>query len=224
MRHRLSFTLFPLLSILVGTLGVCAFVALLLKLLGEPVSAGNAVSNIRVEWEGAPAYVRSILLECGAEGVRLHDGASGTSRLYASEHLLREVSIVRNLRDRAAGQAGTQLNREQEWLFFKAVLERDPRLKNSLSLALHRIEMSNLRDSTRTRRQEQHPILLVSPGGLDNYGLAEGILSSTTRFAVTVEPIPAAWRFAAARPNEQVHKSTHRTLPSLANHATKSIP
>ncbi len=195
MRFRPAVSLFPFLSILVGALGVVAFMTMTLTYLGSSradASAGRV--PVQAEWEGAPAYVRPVLLECRADGVTLFDGKGTAPRFFTLDKLTREAAIVRDLHERGAAQAGSVLTRDQEWLFYKAVIERDQRLKDSLTLALHLIEMGNLRGDSKTRREERYPILLVAADGLESYDLAATLVESTSRLTVGVEPLLAGWR------------------------------
>lgn len=195
MRLRPAVSLFPFLSILVGAMGVVAFMTMTLTYLGgSRVDASAGRVPVQAEWVGAPAYVRPVLLECRADGVTLFEGTGAAPRFFTLDKLTREAAIVRDLHERGAAQAGGILTRDQEWLFYKAVIERDQRLKDSLTLALHLIEMGNLKGDGKPRREERYPILLVAADGLESYDLAAALVESTSRLAVGVEPLLAGWR------------------------------
>jgi hypothetical protein len=199
MLSRSALFFFPLLSILVGTLGVLGFMTGSLALLGGGRDGAEQGVSVRAEWEGAPPYVRPVVLECRADGVMMHEGGGRPPRFFSLERLGREAGVVQDLHERGTAQTGSALTRDQEWLFFKAVIERDPRLKDSLTLALHRIEMANLKREGRARREERYPILLVSANGMDSYDLATLLVESTSRLPLGVEPVLAGWRVQEPR-------------------------
>jgi len=216
MLSRSALFFFPLLSILVGTIGVVAFVAGTLAVLGGGGGRAERGVSVRVEWEGAPPYARPVLLECRPDGVMMHEGDERPPRFFSLERLARESAVVRDLHDRGTARAGGVLTQDQEWLFFKAVIERDPRLKDSLTLALHRIEMANLKREGRARRDEQYPILLVAADGLDNYDLATFLMESTSRLPVWVEPMLAGWRVQESRQKPLPTQSAVPSSPAWA--------
>jgi hypothetical protein len=197
MRLRPTISLFPFLSILVGAMGVVAFMAMTLTFVGAG-SADEAGKQreapVRAAWEGAPSYVRTALIECRADGITFFEGTSAPPRFFSLDRLTRETAIVNDLRARGTAQAGGELTREQEWLFFKAVIDRDVRLKDSFTFALNQLELHNLKPDARAKREERYPILLVAADGLDSYDLAEGLLDLTSRLTVGAEPLLPGWR------------------------------
>jgi hypothetical protein len=197
MSPRSTLTLFPLLSIMVAAMGTQAFLAMVLVMQQgheEHAKAGEVLVHIALDH--APPKAIPLAIECRAEGVLLHEQA-GPPRFFSSERLRREVMVVKDLRERGAGQAGASLTRDQEWLFFKAVIERDPRLKDTLTLALHLIEMSNLKGSPKARPNEFYPVLLVYPDGVDAYELTSFLMELTSRLPVEAEPMSTNWTLAA---------------------------
>jgi hypothetical protein len=195
MRRRPVLSLLPLLSVFVGAMGVLAFLTLALALVQARPDPQLTGAQVHVQLSGAPARAAPVPLECRGEGVTIHE--SGNQRFFPLERLRREVAIVRDLHDRSASQAGGPLTREQEWLFYKAVIERDPRLKGSLTLALHQIEMANLKGDPRSGRRELYPVLLVAPDGLSSYDVTAFLLDATSRLPVAVEPMLTGWSVAA---------------------------
>jgi hypothetical protein len=224
MLSRSAVFFFPLLSILVGTLGAVAFLAGSLALLGGGRGGGERGVSVRVEWEGAPRTVRPVLLECRPDGVMMHEGGGRAPRFFSLERLAREAEVVRDLHERGTAQAGAELSRDQEWLFFKAVVERDPRLKDSLTLALHRVEIGNLKREARVR-EARYPILLVSADGLDSYELATRLAESTTRLPLAAEPVLAGWRVqepdSPSAPGASAPATPSPTIPSPAGQGSR---
>lgn len=214
MLSRSAVFLFPLLGILVGTIGVAAFMTGTLALLGGSRDAAQRGISVRVAWEGAPPYVRPLLLECRADGVTMHEGGQSPARFFSLARLAREAEVVQDLRERGMAQSGGILTRDQEWLFFKAVIERDPRLKDSLTLALHRVEIANLKRESRPQRDERYPILLVSPDGLDSYELAALVIGTTSRLSLAVEPVLAGWSVREPRQEQPPARSAGPSSPA----------
>jgi len=204
MFSRPTFSLFPFLSILLGTLGVVAFIAMALTLVGGASGERQVIAAyVRVGWGNAPSYVRAVPAECRPDGALLQESDEFPPRFFSLERLKREAAIVRDLHERAAAQSGGILTRDQEWLFFKAVIERDPRLKDSLTQALHQIEMANLKGQSRTRREERYPILLVAADAMDCYDLTTLLLESTSRLQFGLEPVPPGWHLRSTPARRQ---------------------
>jgi len=198
MKLRSPFTLLPLLSVMVAAMGTLGFLAMtLVPLQARQESDWENGSGVRVEFAGAPAQAQPVPLECRAEGVTLHEG-NGAARFFSLDRLRREVAIVRDLRERSSGQAGDGLTGDQEWLFFKAVIGRDSRLKSSLTLALHLLEMEDLKGEAQSRGEKFYPVLLVFPDGVPSYDLVSFLLETTSRFTVTAEPMLPEWSVRAA--------------------------
>jgi hypothetical protein len=202
----------PFLGILIGSVGLVGIGTGALALFESRRDLPERGISVQVEWEGAPSYVRIVLLECRADGVTLHEGREKTARFFPLERLSREVEAVRDLRERGVTQAGGALTRDQEWLYFKAVIERDHRFRDSLTLALHQIELANLKRERGTRREERYPVLLVTPGGLDSYEFATALIESTSRLPAVAEPVLPDWRFPQA--TEELLRA--RTAPAFS--------
>jgi hypothetical protein len=193
MSPRSTLTLFPLLSVMVSAMGTLAFLAIVLAMVqghAERVRAGEV--PVQIALEGAPPKGVPVPLECRLDGITFRQEGR-PARFFPTDRLRREVAIVRDLHDRGAGQAGAALSRDQEWLFFKAVIERDVRLKDSLTLALHLIEISNLKGDAKQRTAEHYPVLLVYPDGVATYDLASYLMAATTRLPVEAEPMQSNW-------------------------------
>ena len=80
------------------------------------------------------------------------------------------------------------------------MIERDARLKGSLTLALHLIEMSNLKGDVRNpKKQEFFPILLVFSDGVPAYDLVSYLLESTSRLPAQAEPMLPGWGVQRSR-------------------------
>lgn len=198
MKLRSPLTLLPLLSVMVAAMGTLAFLAMtLVPLQARQQRDWENGLRVQVEFAGAPARALALPLECRADGVTLHE-ADAAARFFPVDRLRREAAVVRDLRERSSGQAGDALTRDQEWLFFKAVIGRDSRLKGSLTLALHLLEMGNLKGEARSRRQEYYPVLLVFPDGVTSYDLVAFLLETTSRFTVKAEPMLPGWSVRAA--------------------------
>jgi hypothetical protein len=183
---------------MVAAMGALAFLAMTLVLLqGRKEREARTGIPVRVAFEGAPARAAAVSAECRAEGVTLH-GPDAPPRFFSLERLRREAAVVRDLHERSANQTGGALTRDQEWLFFKAVIERDVRLKGSLTYALHVLEMGNLKGGGRAQRQEYYPVLLVFADGLASYNLAAFLVEATSRFPLEAEPMLPGWTVRAA--------------------------
>jgi hypothetical protein len=195
-----SLTLFPLLSIMVAAMGTLAFLAIALGIVQGHTDLQRETSvRVRLELDGAPPRAQAFPVECRSDGVTLH-AAGIPSRFFPVERLRKEVAIVRDLHDRSAGQAGGTLTRDQEWLFFKAVIERDARLKGSLTLALHLIEMANLKgDARNPQKREYYPILMVFADGVVTYDLVSFLLEATSRLPAQAEPMLPGWGMQSAQ-------------------------
>jgi hypothetical protein len=198
MKLRSPLTLFPMLSIMVAAAGTLAFIAMTLALLqGRQEHEALTGIPVRVAFVGAPSKAAAVSAECRAEGVTLHV-PNAPARFFPLDRVRREAAIVRDLHERSANQAGGALTRDQEWLFFKAVIERDTRLKGTLTLALHQIEMGNLKGDPGAARLKTLPVLLVSTDGLPSYELVSYLLESTSRMPVETEPLLPGWAVQAA--------------------------
>lgn len=198
MMTRSPLTLFPMLSIMVAAAGTLAFIAMTLALLqGRQEHEALTGIPVRVAFVGAPSRVAAVSAECRAEGVTLHV-PNAPVRFFPLDRLRREAAVVRDLHERSVNQTGGALTRDQEWLFFKAVIERDMRLKGTLTLALHGVEMANLKREPRDARMKYLPVLLVSAEGLPSYELVSYLLDTTSRLPVETEPMLPGWTVQAA--------------------------
>src|SRR5574341_1199411 len=195
MRQRAAISLFPFLSVLICTMGVLSFLAVMFLLSSS--SAGGGVpapeQPVEVGWIGAPPHVRPLLVECRRDGALLHGGGEEPPRFFGRQALARESAAVRALREEGLSRMGGLMGEQGLWIFFKTVVERDRRLAGSLTLALHRVEMSNLSGENRGRREEQYPILLVFPDGIETCDTVSLLVDTTTRLPAGVEPMLPGW-------------------------------
>ena len=192
--RRYSEMLFPLTGVMFSAVGILAFLAIALGVvMGHAERTREVALRMQIELEGAPQRARPVPIECRSDGVTLRE--SGVpARFYPLDRLRKEAAIVRDLHDRSSGQAGGALSRDQEWLFFKAVIERDVRLKGSFTLALHLMEMANLKgDARNSPRREDYPILLVFVDGVPAYDLVTYLLETTSRLPAMAEPMLPGW-------------------------------
>jgi hypothetical protein len=132
-------------------------------------------------------------VECRLDGITFYEGREAPPRFFSMERLNRELAVVHNLQERGTAQAGGTLTRDQEWLFFKAVIERDQRLRDTLTLALHLVEIGNLKGEGKPKREERYPIILVSADALNTYGVVTELMDITSRMPVGVEPLLPGW-------------------------------
>ena len=196
MRSRTPVSLFPFLSVLLSTMGVLAFLAITFLLFAnmQTASKPEPETPLEVRWVGAPPYVRPLLAEVRAGTVLLHDKPGGLPRAFPREALSREVSVVKELMESATGTLGPTPNRTQLWVYLKGAIPAERRLNDSLTTALHWVEMDNMTGRGRKERIERYPILLVYPDGVETYELAAYLVEMTTRLSMGVEPMLTEWR------------------------------
>src|SRR5574341_2272350 len=116
MRQRAAISLFPFLSVLICTMGVLSFLAVMFLLSSS--SAGGGVpapeQPVEVGWIGAPPHVRPLLVECRRDGALLHGGGEEPPRFFGRQALARESAAVRALRDRKS----TRLNSSHQLISY----------------------------------------------------------------------------------------------------------
>jgi hypothetical protein len=195
MRNRTPISLFPFLSVLICTMGVLSFLAVTFQILGRAPAAAapRREKPIDVRWIGAPPHVRPLLVECREGGAFVHLASGGPPRFFSRQTLEREVTIVKELQAQGVAQFGADTSRQALWLYFKAVLENERQLRDSFTLSLHRMEVSNLAGENFRLRVQRYPLLLVYPQGVESYDLVSYLLESTTRLASGVEPLLPGW-------------------------------
>jgi hypothetical protein len=196
MKSRTPISLFPFLSVLVSTMGVLSLLAVTFSMFAgsdarQPTR--KAARRVDVRWVGAPPYVRPLLVECRADGAYVRGQGGEAAKFYSKLALQNEARTVRDLEELGMRRMGLSLGRQTMWLFFKSALENEPRLKGTLTLAMHQLELSNLNGPNRQRREEHYPILLVYPNGIETYEVASYLIETTTRLSTGVEPMLAGW-------------------------------
>lgn len=198
MSNRPAISLFPFLSVLICTMGVLSLlaVAFLLMTSSSRTLPAPPEQPVQVRWVGAPDHVRPLLVECRGEGAVVHGAAGAPARLFSTPALEREAAVVRELQQR--GLEGMGLGRQTLWFFFKSTLEQERRLQDSFTLAMHRVEISNLTGENRRRREERYPIFLVYPDGIDTFDRVSYLVETTTRLATGVEPMLPGWKVPRA--------------------------
>ncbi|MBI3991826.1 MAG: hypothetical protein HY342_01025 [Candidatus Lambdaproteobacteria bacterium] len=200
MRLRTPISLFPFLSVLLGTMGVVSFLAVTFLMFSENEQRpAAAVRPVEVRWVGAPPHVQPLLVECRAEGALVHF-VSGRPERFELGALRREVERIKTLQAQAIQALGPAVDRQRLWIFMKSTIPADESLSDSLSMALHGLEMSNIDGSNRARRVEQYPILLVYPQGIEAYDLVAYLLETTTRLSVGLEPMLDGWQLPYRAP------------------------
>ena len=184
-------SLFPFLSVLVSTMGILSFLAVIFTLLAEQPEPSQ--QPIEVRWVGAPPHVRPFLIACREDEAILHD-PFGEKRRFPRRALEAEADRVRELRDHILPQLGSALNRRRLWQVMRQALPQDHDLRRSLALTLQRIETSNLSGRARQERREYYPVLLVYPDGLRTCDQVSFLLEHVTRLPVGLEPMLPHWQ------------------------------
>jgi hypothetical protein len=197
MRQRAAISLFPFLSVLICTMGVLSFLAVtfLMNSSSSPSAGGPPAreATVEVNWVGAPPHVRPLLVECRSDGAMFHGGADQPPKFFSRRALAREAALVRGLREEGLTRMGGLAGEPGLWIFFKSAVETERRLDGSLTAALNRVELSNLSGDSRRRREEQYPILLVYPDGVETFDAVSFLVETTTRLATGVEPMLPGW-------------------------------
>lgn len=195
MRSRTPVSLFPFLSVLLSTMGVLGFLAVTFMLLvsAAPVPEEQAQPEpVEVRWVGAPEHVRPLLVECRGDAVVLHEPGGGQRRFTRSA-LQTEVNVVKQVVERGYESLGPTPQRTDLWLFLKSTLPGEERLSGSFTMALHEVEIGNLRGPAQEQRIERYPILLIYPDGVATYELASYLVETTTRLSMGLEPMLEDW-------------------------------
>ena len=194
MRGRNPVTLFPFLSVLISTMGVLSFLAVTFLLFAQQEQAANAPKKVvEVNWVGAPPHVSPILVELHADTVRVHGPTWKEPRVFSTKMLEEEVRLIKTLERRAADQMGIVYDRYQLWLFFKNAISTSDELRESFTMAMHKLELYNLSGAGRKEFKQRYPILLVYSRGVETYDLASYLLDTTTQLNVGVEPMLEGW-------------------------------
>ena len=191
--RQTGFSLFPFLSVQLGTMGVLSFLAIVLALLQTP-GALPAKVETEVQLVGAPPYVRPLLIECRKNGLWLHTKQGIPNRQFSLADLEREFTILNNLTEEVLKTLSLNAPREQVWLALKRLIPQHPSLKDSFITWLHEIEISNLKGESHSLRIQKYPILLVRTDGLDSYELATQLIEQSSRLAIGIEPLPTGWK------------------------------
>lgn len=194
MKNRTPVSLFPFLSVLLSTMGVLSFLAVTFLLFSRAdIAPEQPPVPVHVQWVGAPAYVRPLLVECRSDRIVFHPRDGAPTRGFTRASLQRELGIVRELQDTAQAQLGQMPSRTQLWLYFKALIPHEQRLQGSFTKLMHEIEIDNLSGRSRRAQAQRYPILLIYPDGIDTYELASYLVETTTRLALGLEPMLHGW-------------------------------
>lgn len=195
MRNRTPISIFPFLSVLLSTLGVLSFLAVTFLMFskGTPTPARH-LQPVKVQWVGAPSYVRPILVECRRDGIVVHSGPGGATRRFDTAELKHERAIVHELVQEGWGKLGPVPSRTQLWFFLKGAIQNERRLLGTFTRSMHDVEIANLTGSSHRERIQRYPILLVYPDGIATYDLASYLVETTTRLSVGLEPMLPGWR------------------------------
>ena len=145
--------------------------------------------TVRFAWQGAPQPTQLLVVQCRADGVALTTPGGGPKHFFPLSELAREVVMVKALQDRVAGRVAQGAGRRAQWQALGKLLPREPRLRDSLSLALRRVEHRGGQG-----REPWAPLLLVYPEGLQSYDLAAFLVDAATLWPVVAEPMLPGWR------------------------------
>ncbi len=195
--RQLGFSLFPFLSVQLGTMGVLSFLATLLALLQTP---GVTPAKIETELKlvGAPNYVRPLLLECRNNGIWLHEKNGNPTRKFSLPNLQKEAQQLEILTEQVLQTLPTNASREQVWFALKHLIPQQPNLKNSFISWLHEVETSNLSGEAHSLRIQRYPILLIHTDGLESYEIASQLIEQSSRLAIGLEPFLPGWELPSA--------------------------
>lgn len=195
MRNRTPISIFPFLSVLLSTLGVLSFLAVTFLLFTRTAATPRkAAATVQVQWVGAPAHVRPLLVECRADGIVLHPRDGGPPRRFDRAALERESELVHQMVSAGYGELGPAPSRTQLWIYLKSAIQNERRLVGSFTRLMHDMELDNLSGVARARQEERYPILLVYPDGVPIYELASYLVETTTRLSVGLEPMLKGWK------------------------------
>jgi hypothetical protein len=193
-KTRAHITLFPFLSVLLSTMGILSFLAVTFLLMTRPeLNMAPPQKRVEVQWIGAPAHVRPVLVECLKDEVRFHLPAGSQARRFPREGLRREAQRVRELELRGLEQLGPVVEREQVKRLLKQWVRGESGLRGSLTAAFDQLEQDNLTGRGQGRDEVFHPVLLVYPDGVDTYDVVSYLIETTTRLPVGVEPMLRGW-------------------------------
>ena len=194
MRFRNPVTLFPFLSVLISTMGVLSFLAVTFLLFAQQDQKSvHQEKQVEVSWVGAPPHVRPILVEIMRDEVRVHGPTWREPRVFSVKSLAQEVQLIKALREEGIRRMGVTFDRYQLWLYLKNVISSDDRLRESFTMAMHKLELYNLSGAGRKSFQQRYPILLVYAGAVPAYEMASFVLDVTTQLNVGLEPMLEGW-------------------------------
>ena len=200
MRLRNSVTLFPFLSVLISTMGVLSFLAVTFLLFAQQdQQPKNQERDVDVRWVGAPPHVRPILVEVLPNELRVHGPTWSEPQVFPLKLLADEVKLVKTMRDEGIRRIGGGFDRYQLWLYLKNEIATDDRLRESFTMAMHKLELYNLSGAGRQSFQQRYPILLVYAGAVQSYELASFVLDVTTQLNVGLEPMLKGWKLPYGR-------------------------
>lgn len=209
--------LFPFLSVLLGTMGVLAFLSIALAFFEQLPEAAGRTETVLVRWHGAPEHVRPLLFACERDELVLH-GTDGTNLRFSLADLQREAALVRSLRERMRRRLGEFTSSQRLWLQMKQELPRQARLHGGFTLFAHALELNNLRGAARQVGEEHYPILLIYPQGLRVYEHVAYLLEATTQLPVGLEPMQPNWRL----PYQDLSLGTGMEFPLRFQHSAAS--
>ncbi|MDH5752354.1 MAG: hypothetical protein OEZ59_08055 [Deltaproteobacteria bacterium] len=195
MKSQVSVSLFPFLSVLLSTMGVLSFLAITFLLFAATPETPDPQEEQKAElrWIGAPEYVRPMLAEAGAEGLRVFRRRGEEPYEFKLAELRGEVVVVKSLLETGYKTMGNTPDRTSLWLFLKTAIPKEKNLRSSFTMILHEMELDNINGRARDQRIERYPILLIYPDGVETYQLASFLVETTTRLSLGLEPILPGW-------------------------------
>lgn len=193
MKPRIQVSLFPFLSVLICTMGILSFLAVtFLMFYQDDTAQAQPEKPVEVNWVGAPPHVEPVLVEARADAVVYHKPGTKERLRVPLARLKKEAKIVKKLRENALREIGPRARTHDIWVYMKTNLESESGLKNSFTLAMHKLELYNR--AIRSRGKEYYPIILIFPDGLKIYETASFLVETTTQLHVGLEPMLPGWK------------------------------
>ncbi len=185
---RPSLSLFPFLNVLLGIMGVLAFLAVTLPLFGLSQPQPKAV-QLQKQKPLPPRlqHSKAYWVECNEEGVVLR--GNGKQAVLISLNLLREEAAVLQTVQNHIGdplEGGRQMENQRRLMLQQ--LQKNKGLSNGFTAVMLQLELQNLQ-AIAVGGELRHPIFAIQPSGLEAYSIARALLRTTTRLRTGLEPM-----------------------------------
>ena len=186
MSRRPTISLFPFLNVMLGVMGVLAFLAVTLPLFGLAPERAAAPKPENLVTTPPLRHSEALWIECTQTGVVVHEKGVAAKRIDLSL-LRKEAAVLQKVLERLGDplEPGPEMEKQRQQVLQQ--LNRS-RLYRGFTAAMISLELQNLK-ALQAGATLRHPVLAVQPNGLEAYSITWALLRTATKLRPGLEPL-----------------------------------